>query len=154
MDFLKSCFWSNKARNPFANECFNVAVHIRRENAHDNGCAGNRATTPNSYYAGVMQEIRETHSTKPLLFHVYSQGDQENFRELGASDVFFHLDEEIIDTFYGLVAADILVMSPSSFSYSAALLSDGIVYYKPFWHNRKSGWIIPSVYRLNQKNRS
>jgi hypothetical protein len=39
--------------------------------------------------------------------------------------------------------SDILVMSKSSFSYSAALLNENIVYYpKDFWHKKASHWII------------
>jgi hypothetical protein len=63
----------------------------------------------------------------------------ENIR-LEKEDVIFHLDEHIITTFIGLVAADELILSPSSFSYVAGLLSDGIVYYKKFWHGKKNAW--------------
>lgn len=39
--------------------------------------------------------------------------------------------------------ADILIISPSSLSYVAALISDGEIYYKPFWHKpRKIGLYV------------
>jgi hypothetical protein len=141
MQFIKDCFWENKERNHFKNNKMNIAVHIRRENIADNGQCGYRGTTPNSYYLNIMNEIREKYKDTPLQFHIYSQGVIENFKELEKEDVEFHLDEEITQTFVGLVAADILVLSPSSFSYVAGLLSDGIVYYKPFWHNKKRDWV-------------
>jgi hypothetical protein len=143
MQFIKDCFWKNKERDHFKNNKINVAVHIRRENEGDMGKGEDRVTTPNSYYLNVMNEIREKYvgSDKELLFHIYSQGNIENFKELENEDVEFHLDEYALTSFIGLVAADILVISPSSFSYAAAFVSDGIVYAKPFWHRLKKDWI-------------
>ena len=51
-------------------------------------------------------------------------------------------DVAVIDTFIGLVAADILITSRSSFSYSAAIISDGEIYYQQFWHPPGDKWII------------
>jgi hypothetical protein len=142
MKFIKECFWKNKERDHFKNNKMNVCIHIRRENLHDNGLAGDRANTPNEYYLRIMNVIREKYKEKQLQFHIYSQGEFEQFKDLEKEDVEFNLNEEITTTFVGLVAADILVISPSSFSYVAGLLSDGIVYYKNFWHNKKSEWIL------------
>ena len=88
-----------------------------------------------------MNNIREKHKDKEIMFHVYSQGDLKNFIDLENQDVKFYINYDIIETFKGLVAANVLVISPSSFSYTAALLSDGEIYYKPFWHNPKNNWI-------------
>ena len=41
-----------------------------------------------------------------------------------------------------ILFSDILVTSASSFSYSAALLNNGEIYYKPFWHPPMNNWII------------
>lgn len=142
MKFIKDCFWEGKERNHFKNNKINIAVHIRRENLHDKGNAGDRANTPNEYYIRIMNEIRKKYNNQLLQFHIYSQGEIENFKDLENIDVEFHLNEEITKTFTGLVAADILILSPSSFSYIAGLLSDGIVYYKPFWHNPKKEWVL------------
>ena len=142
MQFIKECFWEGKERNHFKNNKKNIAVHIRRENSHDNGQAGERVTTPNEYYLNIMNTIRENYLDKELQFHIYSQGELDNFKDLEHTDVEFHLNEEITSTFIGLVDADILIISPSSLSYVAGLLSDGVVYYKQFWHNKKSDWII------------
>jgi hypothetical protein len=51
-----------------------------------------------------------------------------------------HAFEE--DAFNGLVFADALVTSASSFSYVAAMLTDGVVYYKHFWHKPSMKWIV------------
>jgi hypothetical protein len=92
-----------------------------------------------------MNIIREKYkgNDKNLLFHIYSQGNITNFLDLNNTDVLFHLNENIEDTFIGLVAANILVISPSSLSYVAGLISDGIIYYKPFWHSQIKDHIFP-----------
>ena len=142
MKFIKDCFWEKKERDHFKNDKINIAVQIRRENSHDRGSAGNRANTPNEYYKKVMNKIRQEYSNKPIQFHIYSQGQAGNFQEFVGEDIQFHLNEEITSTFIGMVAADILILSPSSFSYVAGLLSDGKIYYKNFWHHKKKEWIL------------
>jgi hypothetical protein len=142
MKFIKDCFWKNKERDHFKNNKTNIAVQIRRENSHDNGCAGDRANTPNEYYKKIMDKIRDEHSDKLIQFHIYSQGHSDKFQDLVGEDIQFHLNEEITSTFIGMVAADILILSPSSFSYVAGLLSDGKIYYKKFWHQKKKEWIL------------
>lgn len=122
---------------PFNKKYLNIAVHIRRFNPHD---IGDYAYTPDEYYLRVIERIRNNHQGDKL-FHIYSQGENELFKDFINNDVVLHLNESIEDTFYGMVTADILVMSKSSLSYSAAMLSDGIVYYLPFWHPPAKKWL-------------
>ena len=144
MNFIKKCFWESKDRNIFKNNKKNIAIHIRRGNPHDRGLAGDRITTPNQYYLNIMNIIRNKYKDidKELQFHIYSQGEMNNFAILQKDDVIFHLDEDICKTFIELVGANILVTSPSSLSYVAALISDGEIYFKQFWHKPRSNWII------------
>ena len=144
MNFIKECFWQNKNREYFNNNKINIAVQIRRENSHDNGGAGCRASTPNSYYLNIMNNLREKYKNneKQLLFHIYSQGERNQFEEFNDEDVKFYLNYDIIETFIGMVSAEKLILSPSSFSYAAALISDGEIYYKNFWHPPRKTWII------------
>jgi hypothetical protein len=144
MQFIKKCFWENKNKNFFNNGRINVAVHIRRENPNDNGLAGERATTPNSYYLNIMNHIRRKYANKTnILFHIYSQGNEIFFKEFDNKDTILYLDHDLKESFFGMVSADILITSPSSLSYVAALISDGEIYYKPFWHAPKKSWIKP-----------
>jgi hypothetical protein len=142
MNFIKTCFWENKDKNFFNNNKFNVAVHIRRENQVDKGVAGDRVTTPNSYYLNIMNNIRNKHKDKDILFHIYSQGNIRNFIDLEGDNVMFYINYDIIESFKGLVSAEALVTSPSSLSYVAALISDGEIYYKRFWHKPRNNWIL------------
>ena len=142
MQFIKECYWENKDKNFFNNSRFNVAIHIRRENTIDKGLAGERVTTPNSYYLNIMNKIREKYKDKDILFHIYSQGNIRNFIDLDNDNVMFYINYDIIETFKGLVSAEALVTSPSSLSYVAGLISDGEIYYKRFWHKPRNNWII------------
>lgn len=140
MQFIKNCFWQNKERDYFKNGKINVAVHVRRPNPHDNRKQG--SDTPDNYYLNIIRIIREKYKKIDLLFHIYSQGEDKNFEIFKAEDTILHLNEELPLTFISMVAADILVTSASSLSYAAALLSDGVIYYKRFWHNPRKDWFI------------
>jgi len=140
MTFIKKCFWENKDKNYFNNNKLNIAVHIRRPNCKDNRKQG--TDTNDSYYIDKINLIREEYKSDNLLFHIYSQGNIENFKLYENDDTILHIDQNIVDTFMGLVSADILVTSGSSFSYIAALISDGMIYYKKFWHPPRKEWLV------------
>lgn len=139
---LKTNFRKNKNRNIFNNDVFNIAIHIRSTNLHDITLGSNRSTTLN-YYFDIIERIKQTMvNEKRIVFHIYSQNDMRDYDEFDKEGIYFHLNENMFDTFIGLVAADILVTSKSSFSYAAAILSDGIIYYQPFWHPPGEKWIV------------
>lgn len=140
LEFIKKCFWENKDKNVFKNNKINIAVHVRRPNSHDNRKEG--TNTPNKYYLNIINTIRNKYQNRELLFHIYSQGENKNFEIFKAPDTILHLNEELSLTFMCMVAADILVTSASSLSYVAALLSNGVIYYKKFWHNPRKEWFI------------
>jgi hypothetical protein len=142
MSFIKKCFWENKERDVYKNNKKNIAVHVRRSNSHDQGLAGERVTTPDEYYLNVMNYIRQKYQGVELQFHIYSQGKVEDFKKYNGDDVILHIDEDIDVSFVCMVGADILVTSPSSLSYVAALISDGEIYFKRFWHKPRNNWII------------
>jgi hypothetical protein len=136
---IKMAFFADKSR-PFDLSNTHVAVHVRRPNLRDNRIQG--SNTPNSYYICIIKRLREDYKAKNIIFHIYSQGDSENFKDFLSYDTYLHLNESITDTFLGLTTSDILITSASSFSYTAALLTSGTVYYKSFWHPPLNSWII------------
>lgn len=140
LEFIKKCFWENKDKNVFKNNKINIAVHVRRPNSQDNRKEG--TDTPDKYYLNIINIIRNKYQNRELLFHIYSQGESKNFEIFKAPDTILHLNEELPVTFIGMVGADILVTSASSLSYVAALLSNGVIYYKKFWHNPRKEWFI------------
>ena len=153
---------NNKNQYTGGPDGINVAIHIRRCSTHKNidiqahhdgidiknskvellSTLSNRFL-PDSYYLDIIQKIKlDPQYTKPLRFYIFSEGKKEDFEQFaGVKGIKLCLNESVSDTFSNLVHADILVTSPSSFSYVAALLSTGIVYAKTFWHRNASHWI-------------
>jgi hypothetical protein len=136
---IRSSFFSDKISSNDLTH-LNVAVHIRRSNNEDTRLEG--ACTPDSYYLKIMNKVRNNYNNRKIIFHIYSQGSSENFVSFESEDTKIHLNESIEQTFLALAQADVLITSASSFSYSAALLSRGIIYYKKFWHPPLSSWIV------------
>ena len=137
---IKRIFRENKNKQDyFGDSHFNIAVHMRRPNQHDTRIDG--TDTPEGVFVNIINKLRSLYSSKNALFHIYSQGREEDFTAIKASDVILHLNNSIEDTFSSLVFADALVASRSSFSYVAGILSEGTVYYIPFWHVPLPHWI-------------
>ncbi len=136
---IKTIFKANKnINNYFNNENFNIAIHMRRHNPHDDRIAGTDMS--DSVYLNTIERLRTKFAFKNPLFHVYSQGDSKDFEIFNAPDIMLHLNESIENTFTSLVLADLLVVSTSTFSYTAGILSEGIVYYIPFWWKPFPDW--------------
>lgn len=137
---IKKVFRANKnSDNYFNNENLNIAIHVRRPNPHDSRIAG--ANTADNVFLNIINCLRVMYSSKNPLFHLYSQGSRENFTTFNAQDIVLHMNESIEDTFSSMVLADILVVAASSFSYTAGLLSEGIIYYIPSWNPPLPHWI-------------
>jgi hypothetical protein len=143
MNLIKSLFYADK-NTPFDTTYYNVAVHVRRHNKADSRIDG--TNTPADYYLNVMKYIRANHGVdkKPLRFHIYSQcKDEMDLRQnFTNKDTEFHLNGDVLPTFHGMVFADALVTSASSYSYCAAFLNNGVIYYKKFWHKPADNWIV------------
>ena len=130
--------------SPFTPDVINVAVHVRRPNKCDVRVQG--TDTPDEYYIQCMKVIQEKYKQekKECLFHIYSQGEEETFQAYKQFPVKFHFQDDTFATFNGLVFADVLILSQSSYSYVAALLSNGVIIYKPFWHPPRKHWFTLS----------
>ena len=140
----KSYFYKDK-KSRFDSKYVNIAIHIRRLSNYEkeqNMYQEMRHGVSNLYYLDKINLIRDIYNGKQIKFHIYSQGKVENFNELISDDVIFHLNEKVLDTFTDLVFADILITSPSSFSYTAALLSNNEIWYLTFWHPPLRHWKV------------
>ncbi len=138
LDLLKKRYYSTpKNKIPyFKNDVVNAAIHIRRGDVTNTGPMGQWKS--DEYYLSIMKRIRNEHSR--VIFHIFSEGKEEQFTKFRSLDTVLHLNEDIKATFHALVSADILVTSKSAFSYSAALLSDGIIYYTDCWLPKLRYW--------------
>jgi len=151
---IKGIFWENKENLFFSelsesNHLIHVAVHVRRPNIFDDRIEG--ADTPHSYYLNLMDKIRRENGH--VIFHIYSQGMDEDFHMyIGCGDTILHINEDIRTTFLGLISANILITSKSALSYCAALLTDGQVYFLPFLSDLNpysNKWILTENKRKN-----
>jgi hypothetical protein len=159
---IKKYFWANKQRQdiyagypsitPDGKRILHLAVHIRRPNIDDTKANGGEEYD-NAYYIRSLLTIRNKYAeNKPdhvITIHIYSQGATERFTDfinhpLLRENVILHLNDGNEETYLGMAGADILITSASSFSYSAAFVSDADIFYTDFWHKPCSWWNILS----------
>lgn len=134
LEFIRGRYHST--RKPVLPEVVEIAVYIRRG---DVDRAGNpRRFTSNETYVPVLDRLKERYPGRRIL--VFSEGNPEDFRDLGLEDTQLRLNEDIPTTFHSLVTAKVLVMAKSSFSYAAALINPHTVCYQNFWHKPLNHW--------------
>ena len=115
-----------------------IAIHIRRGNVSSTGRWIKRYTT-NETYIKIIDYLKKTYPNRKIT--IFSEGKKEDFSDLISNNVECRLNETIEETYHSFVKAKVLVIAKSSFSYSAALLNENIVYYaKNFWHNPLKKW--------------
>ena len=165
---LRQRLFSDKAAHPnFRSKTVRIAIHVRR--GFDAGKGVDRFTDI-AKYSTIARIIAETLSSLGMNAHfaVYSTGHLSDFKNMSSAltghTVKLHLGKDIesadltiesdastpvpsaatqlmLDTWLDLVNADILLMSKSSFSHSAALYSNGVVLYPPYWHKQLPDWV-------------
>lgn len=138
---IKYLFFQNK-KSPFDNDHIHVAVHIRKIVQYDKVFDNNRVVD-DSYFIRCMEKIQRdsVNLPKPLLFHIYSVGPDEDFEQFKRFPVQLHNKDDTFESFLGMAFADMLIICASSMSYTAGLLSNGLVIYKPFWHPPRGNWV-------------
>lgn len=156
---IKTLFWMNKNKSYIyeedqdASQYYNIAVHIRRQNKNDGNNYKKDAIINFSYYKDCIYEACEKYlftfgltKKRPIKIYIYSQGNEkefEEFKNIEYGEVILKINEDMFKTFIGMVGADVLILSASSFSYIAGFISDSKeIYYYPFWHNPSNYWNI------------
>jgi len=118
-----------------------IAVHIRRGDVHSEMEQEKFRYLPDTAYTKIISSVIQP-SFPSLPIYIFSQGENSQFycyEQLGCK---LMLNLELDYTFCSLVDARVLVMSRSSLSYSAALLSKGHIFYHPMWHSPMRHWNI------------
>jgi hypothetical protein len=148
MKKIRFMFKENKVINILDNNYNHIAIHIRRPSLHKNidnieeHKEGWDKRTMNieqlanftprfktdDYYINIINYIRDSCDLKTNIFHIFSEGKIEDFGNFKGDDIVFHLNEPVKDTYIYMVMSDILVISPSAFSYSAVLLNENTVF--------------------------
>ena len=123
-----------------------IAVHVRRGDVSADRNVGRY--TDNATYAALLSALSLRHPGMPLI--IFSQGRVADFGDLAElAGGRLCLDVDVRTTFHALVHADVLLIAKSSFSYAAALLSEGTVYADLIerWHHQP----LPSWQRLQER---
>jgi len=151
LNLMRMLFRAGK-ENPFDGSFTNIAIHIRRMNAHDyNRTGGNNKTAmpgmdvPNELYLGLIEQLRGSYSN--TKFHIYSQGNPDEFNVFKNDYTVLHINENLEDTFTQMVLADMLIAAPSALSYTAAFLSANTIYYIEFCNLPLPSWNIVKGYK-------
>ena len=144
----------------------NISVHIRRRNqadmlnpsVHDVNSSAYRARYLESdYFLSLCQIIEEVLGADEVQFNLFSQGDLEAFSEFKVlKSLRFCLETDQYETFHNLTLSDILIVSPSSFSFKAGMLCPGLKFAKyPWWHEVPDNeeWIRVGEDPLSEKAR-
>ena len=113
-----------------------IAIHIRRGDvSQDYISAGINRWVPEHRYVDLIETIRKEPHLAHLEVRVYALGTMDDFKLLEAAGATLYLGGSRDDDFIALAAAKILILSPSSFSFTAALASRSIVFGRvPWWH--------------------
>ena len=161
-----------KAISPFQyrrSEVFRLAIHVRRGELY--AICSDRML-PNSYYVSCALKFQAILQRLdiPFVCELYSEVASKKFEVTPESHGIYgrisenitfdpgmnHLEDfdaipnlerfvniEPIETLRRMATADALILSRSSFSYVAAILStNGIVVYYPFWHFAMKDWLV------------
>jgi hypothetical protein len=171
-DSYEACKAISPFVHPKKDRVLKIAVHVRRGEIYANAPA---RLLPNSYYVNVVNRIIIILETQGIEYQVNLHtevsnreividpghpivGDaistpviiNSNLNQIKDFDILPHLvkriNEPTIDCLSSIATANIIVMSRSSFSYVAAILSSqtSIVICYPFWHAALSSWICSS----------
>jgi len=119
-----------------------IAVHVRRGDVSQG--ENSKRYTDNHLILSRLNNTKRflTSKGKGVSIRVYSQGEATDFQEFLDAGARLYLNEDVFVTLDHLISADILLMSKSSMSYCAALLSKSVVVYEPFWHQPMSHWVV------------
>lgn len=139
---LQDKFYTNpkKSRSEDYGKCLHIAYHIRRGDVKE---TDTDRYTDNQIIFNKLNEFIAVLNQMNIRsqISIYSQGKKNDFGKLQEIATLY-LNENVFDDFYSLVKADVFFMAKSSFSYAAALLSEGIIIYEPFWHPPLNDWYI------------
>ena len=143
-DKLRTKFWHQKKefRVHGQEKKLVIAYHIRRGDVGA-GNSERRRFTSNKTIVNQLTNLSSFLNSGDIPFdiHIYSEGQEKEFESISDFGT-LHLENDPFEDIFNMVKADIFFMAKSSFSYSAALISSGIIIYEPFWHKPLNNWFI------------
>ncbi|MBC7833415.1 MAG: hypothetical protein H7Y62_15495 [Hyphomicrobium sp.] len=143
LPLLRAKFWENKQRQRTPGE-IRLAIHMRRGDVSSANKKVANNFTPNATFVNTLTRLKAVLGDRApaLRVEVFSQGDPATFADLAALGAKLRLDEPALDTHRALVESDILVMSKGAYSYTAAVLHEGLVLYDPQKYRPLQEWVV------------
>jgi hypothetical protein len=119
-----------------------VAIHVRRGDV--SASANNSRFTDTSRVLKSVRQVAHVLNDLNLPYRmcIHSQGDSKEFAEFQELGCELSLDADALWTMRRLIEADVLVMSKSSFSFTAALSNAGVKLCEPWLHTPLPDWIV------------
>jgi len=115
-----------------------AAIHIRRgrDISTNHISAGVNRWVVEDDYVALIKQLRGIPELHDLEIRIYSLGEAHEFQRLEEAGAVLYLGGSRDSDLIALSAAKILVLSPSSFSFTAALISRSVVLGRiPWWHH-------------------
>lgn len=132
-----------------------IVVHIDRT---DNDMPDYNIDVEFNYYYNLLVSIIDSiNIERKLVIHLVSNIEFKEtiifsrlinkYKETRNAEIVMkiHLNLDVLNTLYILIGGSYLIMSPTTLSYIAGWLTNGFVYYHPFWYNPLSSWIVSDV---------
>lgn len=121
-----------------------AAIHIRRGDVSKATALTHRGFARYvdiSYFKQMYTYVRDRGISD---VHVFSEESARTELTREFPDCVMHLGDRSgeAEAWTYMIHADILVLSPSSFSFVPALLNRSTVIYKPFWHRKLPHWLV------------
>lgn len=128
--------------NFFSKDYLNIAIHIRRGDVDP---SKKMRYDSNKQYVEIIDRLKLYYKNEKYRIFIFSEGPISDFEDIKKTnpDVTLKLNGDLKIAFHSLVIADVLVLSRSSFSYPAALLSRNTVYSNllaNWWHFPLKSW--------------
>jgi len=147
-------------RKPDTKNAINIAIHVRRNNNNDTRLVDPDTTRFDIFKTEIDKLLLEIPADRNIRLHIISQASFAEIREAffcylrpGENGrkvtIALHQNDEVQGPFLAMATSDYLITSPSSFSYTAALLNKGTIIYYPFWHNPSKKWRVINVPKQN-----
>jgi hypothetical protein len=146
---LREKYFDRRRTDPIENwrinDLINISVHIRRPTFEDSKQASFQNTESSAYkerfidlsfFLRICETISRVIGSERVCFNIFSLGSHSEFVEFTKfKNVYFHINKNVKETFHNIVMGDILILSPSSFSFNAGMISLGLkIAAEPWWH--------------------
>lgn len=116
-----------------------IAAHIRRGDVGADamgGSTGQPRWVGEDWYVKLLRRIRQNPDFAAMEVRVYALGEPSDFPMLQREGVTLCLNGDRDKDFVELCAAKVLIVAPSSFSFTAGLASQGaVIAQHPWWHH-------------------